>query len=105
MLICSYCAGEDRLVSEPMQLRTVLEVQLSGLWVGHYSAHGPEVIAFVQRGATLFGFKITGDPNVPAGKETFRMLFMSDFSRAHGPIQVCPLCGGVLCVSSLKGGC
>jgi len=37
-----------------------------GLWVGEYSAHGPEFLIFLQRRPNqLEVIKITGDPNVP----------------------------------------
>src|SRR5438270_235612 len=37
-----------------------------GLWIGEYSAHGDELLLFLQRSPTMLEvIKISGDPNVP----------------------------------------
>jgi hypothetical protein len=45
---------------------------VAGLYIGDYGPHGPEIVhlRWVE-GGMLCGLKITGDPNVPAGKATF----------------------------------
>jgi len=45
---------------------------VAGTYVGDYGPHGPEIIhvRFLE-GGMLCGVKVTGDPNVPAGKATF----------------------------------
>ena len=43
-----------------------------GLWVGDYSAHGAEVLLFLQRTPTMLEvIKVTGDPNVGCGEYSF----------------------------------
>ncbi|EDV23834.1 uncharacterized protein TRIADDRAFT_57437 [Trichoplax adhaerens] len=49
----------------------------SGYYAGTYGVHGLEIIRILYKEQTLNGTKITGDPNVPAGKITFK-AFLSN---------------------------
>ncbi|XP_071816604.1 F-box only protein 31-like [Apostichopus japonicus] len=42
----------------------------SGLFKGTYGGHGVEVIQLTYEGNRLYGTKVSGDPNVPAGKRS-----------------------------------
>mmetsp|Transcript_28665 Transcript_28665/g.54132 ORF Transcript_28665/g.54132 Transcript_28665/m.54132 type:complete len:420 (+) Transcript_28665:176-1435(+) len=51
------------------------EIEFEGLYMGEYGPHGPELIDIRGiAGGGCVGLKITGDPNVPAGKLTFRTV-------------------------------
>ena len=46
----------------------------TGLYAGRYGPHGDELVSVRSIGGALVGVKVTGDPNVPAGKVTFRTV-------------------------------
>jgi len=49
-----------------------VEKPFQGLWVGDYSAHGGEIVLFLQRTPSrLEVIKVIGDSNVPRGEYSF----------------------------------
>lgn len=63
--------------------------QLSGVWRGKYGPHGWELLHVQQgRGFLLWATKLTGDPNVPAGAETWRVQMDCGFRVGVGRIQL-----------------
>ena len=54
------------------------QVNFSGLYIGEYGTHGLEFIEIIQHGYEVKGLKLTGDPNVPAGKYSFEVVFNAE---------------------------
>ena len=63
----------DRLMTSrtPKSLDGKPTHKLEGLWQGSYGAHGVEFVEIRLEGRQLVAHKITGDPNVWAGKVSF----------------------------------
>jgi len=61
---------------------------LSGYWIGDYSGHGFELIKIYHKGYKAYGKKLTGDPNVPAGKLSWKMTFGEDMMEGKGFIHL-----------------
>jgi len=59
---------------------------LSGIWIGDYGAHGFELIKIYHKGYKVYAKKLTGDPNVPAKRLTWKMEM--DESLLHGKGEV-----------------
>ena len=59
-----------------------------GLWIGEYSAHGDELLLFLQRSPTMLEvIKISGDPNVPRGEYSFAFQDISEIRRQCTEIE------------------
>jgi len=56
---------------------------LQGRWVGVYGSHGLEVLEIVVENQMLKATKITGDPNVPAGRVSFEVDGTTGISRGQ----------------------
>lgn len=63
-------------------------LRFGGVWKGHYGPHGWEFLHVMQRGFVMWAVKLTGDPNVPAGAETFRLTLDCEFRLGAGRIQL-----------------
>jgi len=61
---------------------------LSGVWYGKYGGHGDEQVEVVQKGYLLSATKITGDANVPAGKQTWWMNLDHELKNGEGQIHL-----------------
>ena len=67
-----------------LPLTTDVEKPFQGLWIGDYSAHGGEILLFLQRTPSkLEVIKVTGDRNVPRGEYSFVIPNMD------GPNRIC----------------
>ena len=58
-------------------------LDLEGLYVGVYGAHGNEIVSLECRGDELVATKITGDGNVPSGEVSFAVSLGSDARLPH----------------------
>lgn len=56
------------------------QLNMHGLWVGKYGENGYEIINITYSGDTLVATKVTGDQNVPRGKESFTVDLSPQFS-------------------------
>lgn len=73
--------GLSRIV---LPLTKDVEKPFQGLWIGDYSAHGGEILLFLQRTPSkLEVIKVTGDRNVPRGEYSFVIPKMD------GPSRIC----------------
>jgi len=61
-------------------------INVTDIWQAEYGVHGEETIQVVQEGYFIHAVKITGDPNVPAGKPTWNIVLFRD--RMHGKGQI-----------------
>jgi len=61
---------------------------ISGFWVGDYGGHGFELIRVYHQGYKVYAKKLTGDPNIPAGKVTWKMTFGEDGLRGKGELHL-----------------
>lgn len=60
-----------------------------GVYSGDYGSHGTEIILITQRGYQMEALKLTGDPNIPRGKITWRCtLNFEDPLLGIGEIQL-----------------
>lgn len=65
-----------------------LKYDLNGIWIGKYGAHGDELVRVIQKGFNLEAWKVTGDPNVPAGKQTWKMVLDREMAIGEGNIHL-----------------
>jgi len=61
---------------------------ISGYYVGDYASHGFELIKIIQRGYKVYARKLTGDPNIPAKKLTWRMHLGENMISGKGYIHL-----------------
>ncbi len=61
---------------------------LSGFWIGDYGDHGFELVRIYHKGYQLYGKKLTGDSNVPAGKLTWKMTLGNEMKSGKGLIHL-----------------
>eukprot|EP01117_Protostelium_nocturnum_P004308 TRINITY_DN1569_c8_g1_i1.p1 TRINITY_DN1569_c8_g1~~TRINITY_DN1569_c8_g1_i1.p1 ORF type:complete len:186 (-),score=51.68 TRINITY_DN1569_c8_g1_i1:32-589(-) len=61
---------------------------LSGIWKASYGIYGEEYVKVIQKGHSLEAVKITGDPHVPAGKNTFKVTMDRYFETGKGEIHL-----------------
>lgn len=61
---------------------------ISGFWVGDYGGHGFELIRIYHKGYKAYAQKLTGDPNIPAGKVTWKVTFGEDGLRGKGELHL-----------------
>jgi len=61
---------------------------ISGFWVGDYGGHGFELIRIYHKGYKAYAKKLTGDPNIPAGKVTWKVTFGEDGLRGKGELHL-----------------
>jgi len=60
----------------------------NGVWYGKYGGHGEEQVRIIQKGYHLDAIKITGDVNVPAGEQTWRMDLDREAKKGEGEIHL-----------------
>jgi len=63
-------------------------IDLSGYWLGDYGAHGIELVKISHKGYKAYAKKITGDPNIPAGKLTWKFTFSENMTFGKGHIHL-----------------
>ena len=61
---------------------------IEGQWIGDYHAHGNETLKLLQVGYELWAIKLTGDPNIPAKKVTWKVTMKKDWSYGRGTIHL-----------------
>ena len=61
---------------------------LSGFWIGDYESHGFELIRIYHHGYEIYAQKLTGDPNIPAPKLTWKMTMDKDMKKGKGEIHL-----------------
>ena len=61
---------------------------LSGFFLGEYGSHGTELVFVEHIGFHLRAFKVTGDPNVPAGELTWSVLLDAFLAEGFGVIRL-----------------
>ena len=63
-------------------------LKLEGIWIGDYLGHGNEKIRLLQMGYEIWAIKLTGDPNIPAKKTTWKVKMKKDWSYGRGLIHL-----------------
>ncbi len=63
-------------------------LRLEGIWVGDYLVHGNEKLRLLQMGYEIWAIKLTGDPNIPAKKTTWKVKMKKDWSYGRGLIHL-----------------
>jgi len=64
------------------------KMNLTGFWVGDYGDHGFELIRIFHKGYHVYAKKLTGDPNIPAGKLTWKAMLDKNLKNGKGEIHL-----------------
>ena len=69
-----------------MRASKKMRINLVGRWSGDFGPHGEEIVEIAPEGEELVATKITGDPNVPAGQVSFRVVMLWRHGTGQGQI-------------------
>jgi len=61
---------------------------LTGFWVGDYGDHGFELLRVFHKGYYVYAKKVTGDPNIPAGRLTWKVIMDETMKIGKGEVHL-----------------